>query len=121
MYENLTNLDVFHKAYRLSLDIHKRSLRFPDFEQKEIAGQLRRSSKSICANLIEGSAKRQSGKETARFVSIAIGSNDEVKLWLNYAKDLGYISEHEFARYHAGYEEVGKMLFGLRRSLRQTP
>ena len=120
MYDSLKKLDVFRKAYQLSLEIHRRSLGFPQFEQKEIAGQLRRASKSICANLAEGKGKRSSNKETARFVSIAIGSNDEVRLWLMYAKDLGYLSSEENTHYQLGYEEVGRMLYGLRQSLYQT-
>ncbi len=48
-------LDVFQKAYRLSLDVHRASLTWPKTEQYGgIADQLRRSSKSICANLVEG-------------------------------------------------------------------
>ena len=51
-------LSVFKKAYDLSLAIHKRSLSFPKFEQYELASQLRRSSKSICANLGEGMSSK---------------------------------------------------------------
>ena len=55
-------LSVFKKAYDLSLAIHKQSLTFPKFEQYELASQLRRSSKSICANLGEGMSKQASSK-----------------------------------------------------------
>ena len=47
-------LDVYRKAYELSLAIHRESLRFPRFEQYELASQVRRSTKSICANMAEG-------------------------------------------------------------------
>jgi len=44
------DLDVYQKAYQLSLDIHKATLGFPKLEQFALADQMRRASKSICAN-----------------------------------------------------------------------
>jgi hypothetical protein len=52
--ERVEDLEVFRCAYRLSLEIHKSSLEFPRIEQFALADQLRRASKSICANLAEG-------------------------------------------------------------------
>ena len=43
------DLEVFQRAYRVSLEIHKESLRFPKIEQYAMADQVRRASKSICA------------------------------------------------------------------------
>ena len=53
------DLDVFQRAYKLSLEVHRASLEFPRIEQWAIeqwalADQIRRASKSICANLAEG-------------------------------------------------------------------
>ena len=110
LYDNLSD---FKKAYDLSLAIHKRSLSFPKFEQYELASQLRRSSKSICANLGEGMSKQASSKDVVRFLRMALGSCDETRIWLKYAVDLGYIEAEEYERFHEGYCEVGKMLTGL--------
>ena len=106
-------LDVYRKAYELSLAIHRRSLTFPRFEQIELASQMRRSSKSICANLGEGMSKQASAKDVVRFVRVALGSCDETRIWLKYAVDLGYIDAEEYQRFHDGYCEVGRMLTGL--------
>ena len=106
-------LNVFQKAYDLSLTVHKRSLSFPKLEQTELASQLRRSSKSICANIGEGLGKQASAKDVVRFVRMAIGSCDETRIWLKYARDLGYVSAEEYQQLHEGYCEVGKMLSGL--------
>ncbi len=58
------DLEVFRRAYALSLDVHKVSLTFPKMEQYALALQLRRSSKSVCANIMEGFARqRQSSAE----------------------------------------------------------
>ena len=48
------DLDVFRRAYRVSLEVHRASLDFPRIEQWALADQIRRASKSICANLAEG-------------------------------------------------------------------
>ena len=106
-------LDVFKKAYDLSLAIHKRSLSFPKFEQYELASQLRRSSKSICANVGEGMSRQASSNDVVHFLRTAIGSCDETRIWLKYAVDLGYIEAEEYERFHEGYCEVGKMPTGL--------
>lgn len=51
-------LEVFKRVYRISLDVHRTSLKFPDIEQRALADQIRRASKSICANLAEGFGNR---------------------------------------------------------------
>ncbi|TGT90609.1 four helix bundle protein, partial [Mesorhizobium sp. M5C.F.Ca.ET.164.01.1.1] len=51
------DLEVYKRAYAVSLEIHKATLAFPRIEQYALADQLRRSSKAICANLAEGFAK----------------------------------------------------------------
>ena len=72
------DLEVFQRAYRLSLDVHRRSLGFPASEQRALADQVRRASKSVCANIAEGFGKqRQSVAEFRRFLMMAMGSADE--------------------------------------------
>ena len=110
-------LDVFHKAYEASLEIHRVSKRLPKDEQYELAQQLRRSSKSICANLVEGLGKRESVKESLRYLRVAIGSKEETKLWLQYCVDLGYFDQAQYERLRETYEEIGRMLEGLRKHL----
>jgi four helix bundle protein len=74
---------------------------------------LRRSSKSICANLGEGMSKQASSKDVVRFLRMSLGSSDETRIWLKYAVDLGYIEAEEYERLHEGYCEVGRMMTGL--------
>ena len=111
------DLEVFKRAYRVSLEIHKVSLGFPATEQHGLASQIRRASKSICANLAEGFGKQsQSTGEFKRYISMAIGSSDEMRVWLCYCLDLDYIKEETWKRWRDEYKEISKMLQGLHRS-----
>ena len=93
---------------------YKSSLALPRIEQFALADQLRRSSKSICANLAEGFAKQSySAAEHRRYLTVAIGSSDETQLWLRYCIDLGYIEEVVGRRWMADYVEISRMLQGL--------
>jgi four helix bundle protein len=86
------DLEVFKRAYRLSLEVHLESLNFPKIEQRALGDQIRRASKSIPANIAEGFGKqRQSAAEFKRFLMVAMGSADEMRVWVRYCLDLGYI------------------------------
>ena len=113
--ESFRDLRVYQRAYSVSLEIHKASLMFPQLEQYSgLAKQIREASKSICANLAEGFGKQNySRKEYTRFIAIAIGSSDEMKTWLDYAKDLGYISKSQHQAWQEEYTEISKMLVKL--------
>jgi 23S rRNA-intervening sequence protein len=57
---SVEDLDVFRRAYAISLDLHLASLKFPKIEQfGGLADQMRQASKSICANLAEGFGKQR--------------------------------------------------------------
>ena len=110
-------LEVFKRAYRISLDIHRASLAFPKIEQHALADQIRRCSKGICANLAEGFAKSSNSKaELRRFLSMAIGSADEMRVWLRYCRDLEYITRSQWQAWRDEYVEIAKMLQGLAKS-----
>ena len=111
------HLDVFQRAYKVSLEIHRDSLKFPQVEQYGLADQIRRASKSIPANLAEGYAKRNSQAEFNRYIRMAIGSADEMRVWLRYCFDLKYINKQNWNFWKDEYIEIAKMLNGLSRSI----
>ena len=115
--EAFEDLEVFRRAYRVSLAVHKASLGFPVLEQRALGDQLRRASKSICANIAEGFAKQgASAAEFKRYLSMAIGSADEMRVWLRYCLDLEYIEEETWRAWRDEYQEISRMLQGLSRS-----
>ena len=93
----------------------------PPAEQYDLGSQIRRTSKSICANVAEGFRKQSRSKaEFQRFIRMSIGSADEMRVWLRYCFDLGYISNEQWQTWRDEYEQIAKMLQGLHRSLDVT-
>ena len=108
------DLEVFQRAYRMSLEIHRQSLMLPQLEQRVLGDQLRRASKSICANVAEGYGRQKRSKvEFRRFLQMAIGSSDEMRVWARYALDLGYIDEAVWKRWRDEYQMISRMLHSL--------
>ena len=108
------DMEVFQRAYRASLEIHRASLKFPAVEQRALADQIRRASKSICANLAEGYGRQKGSKaEFIRFIRMAIGSSDEMRVWLRYAFDLGYVDEPIWQNWREEYQVITRMLQSL--------
>ena len=117
MAKRFEQLEVFQRAYKLSLDVHRASLEFPKVEQYGLAEQMRRSSKSVCSNIAEGFGRQsQSKAEFRRFLRMSVGSADEMRVWTRYCLDLGYIDTETWERWRDEYEEIAKMLQGLIRS-----
>ena len=117
MVPSFEKLDVFQRAYRISLEIHKATKLFPK-DERSFADQVRRASKSICANIAEGFGKqKQSPAEFKRFIMIAVGSSDEMRVWTRYCLDLGYIDEATWKRWSEEYRTIAKMLQSLHAKL----
>ena len=109
------DLDVFQRAYRASLDLHRATLQFPKVEQfGGLADQMRRASKSICGNIAEGFGKqRRSSAEFKRYLLMAIGSADEMQVWLRYCADLNYVDQKTCALWRDEYRQIARMLQGF--------
>ena len=118
MIERFEDLKVFQRAYKASLEIHRMSLSLPEAERYVLSDQMRRASRSICALLAEGFGKQANSKrEFRRYLLMAVGSSDEMRVWLRYCYDLGYIGAEEWQALRDEYEEISKMLQGLVKSL----
>ena len=108
------DLEVFKRAYRVSLELHKASLQFPRIEQFALADQVRRASKSVPGNIAEGFGKqRGSTAEFKRYLLIAVGSSDEMQVWLKYCADLDYIDREICEAWRDEYRQIARMLQSL--------
>ncbi|MTI21066.1 four helix bundle protein [Fulvivirga sp. RKSG066] len=70
-------LKIYQLARENSVAIHKMSLSLPKFELYETGSQIRRSSKSVRSNIVEGYGRRKYINEYIRFLTFSIASNDE--------------------------------------------
>jgi four helix bundle protein len=115
-YEDLA---VYKRAFELALVIH--AFTDKNFPKSELYGgmadQLRRSSKSICANLAEGLGKRMSIADKRRFIQIALGSAEESRVWLAFAGRLKYGDNRHIEGFRREYEEISRMLYKLQENL----
>ena len=111
----IEGLKAFRLAYALSLELHRASVTWPKVEQYGgIADQMRRSSKSVCALLIEGAGRRRgSRQEFRRYLVMALGSADEARLSCRYAEDLGYAAPEVSAAWREAFSEVARLMQGL--------
>ena len=103
------NLLVWKKAHEYTLEIYKITKQYPKDELFGIVSQLRRSSSSVPANIVEGSARR-TDKEFCQFLVQARGSLVETQYFLELSKDLGYLLEDDFNRLSEISVEIAKML-----------
>ena len=112
------DLDVYQRLSRLHLEIHNLSLTFPDIEKFELASQLRRSSNSAPANLAEGWNNKHINIYLEG-INRGQGEIRETKHHLSMAYKKNYLSEDKFKYFIKEYDECGKMLNGLKNSLKK--
>ncbi len=78
--------------------------------------QIRRSSRSITANITEAWAKRIYIKSFVHKLSDSLGEEFETEGWLDYSKDCEYIDKEDYSKLILGYDEVRKMLISMMNS-----
>lgn len=104
------DLTVYKKAFGLAMDIYKLTKEFPEEEKFGLTNQIRRSSRSMCANIGEDYRKRLYEAHFISKASDADMENTEVQVWLDFAKECEFISEKAYVDLIERAEEVGRML-----------
>ncbi len=110
------DLDVYQLAYELSMEIFRISKGWPTEERYSLTDQVRRSSRSVCANLREAWAKRRYEAHFVSKLSDCDGENGETDTWLDYAKDCEYISVDDHEQLTSKVASVGAMLGSMIRN-----
>lgn len=87
--------DIWRDAVGFATDVYKLTSTFPKFEIYGLCDQMQRASVSISSNIAEG-CSRESEKDFAHFLEMAIGSAFEVESQLLIAKNLGYIDDTQY-------------------------
>ena len=114
--QDFRKLEVWTKSHELALDVH-RTLAKTRKVEAATRSQLNRSAQSVPANIAEGCG-RSSAAELARYTDQAIGSTTELEYHLLLTKDLGYLAEPDFDRLSSNTVQVRRMLFGLRKAVK---
>ncbi len=110
------DLVVWQKSMDLVVESYHLSKLFPRDEQFGLTSQLRRAVVSVPANIAEGHGRLHRA-DFVRYLSIARGSLTEAETHLGVARRLGYLSEDRINEVWALFQEVGRLLSGLIRSL----
>jgi len=100
-------------SYTLAMEIFRLSARFPKDERYALTDQIRRSSRAVCSNIAEGFAKRRHEAVFKNSLSNSLGEAEETKVWLDFARDCGYLSAQDHQRLTIGYDQVSAMLWTL--------
>lgn len=102
--------EAYLEARKLAASIYRLTKQFPKEEKYSLTDQIRRSSRSVRANLAEACAKRRYPKHFVAKLTDARGENFETQAWLDAALDANYFDADIYERYLAASERVGKIL-----------
>jgi len=113
------DLDVWSRSMDLVVACYRFTDGFPSREQFGLTSQLRRAASSVPSNIAEGHGRASTGAYL-RHLSIAHGSLMELETQIEIARRLGYITEEAWAEASKRSCEIGRMLHGLMRSLKDV-
>jgi len=101
---------AYKMGFQLSMEIFQLSKSFPIEEKYSLTDQIRRSSRSVCANIAEAYRKR---RYVAHFISKLTdsdGENSETNVWIEFAYECNYINKEVFLDLSGKTQEVGKLI-----------
>jgi four helix bundle protein len=111
--QSFRDLIVYQKSRQLQREIHKITKSFPREEMFSLTDQIRRSSRSIGANISESWAKRRYEKHFISKLTDADGEQMETQHWIETALDCEYIDQKTSTQLIEKCLEVGRMLGGM--------
>ena len=112
-------LDVWQKTMGMTIDVYKLAATFPKEEQFSLTDQLRRAISAVPANIAEGNS-RNTGKDSAHFLSIAYCSLMETMNHLILANRLGYLNEQQLQGFRINIEKASAQISALRNYHKKT-
>ena len=108
--QGFKDLIVYQKAFQQASKIFEITIGFPKEEKYSLTDQIRRSSRSVCANLAEAYRKRDYHKHYLLKISDCLGENSETLVWFDFSLKCQYISTETHDQLVAINSEVGKLL-----------
>ncbi len=114
---SVRDLEVYKIAFDTAMEIFEISKRFPNEEKYSLTDQIRRSSRSVCANLAEGWRKRRYKAVFINKLSDVAQEAAETQTWLEFALRCNYVSEEMFEKLDERYEHVFAMIISMERKV----
>jgi four helix bundle protein len=116
--QSYENLEIYQLAKILAIEIHQMTLNgLPKFEMYEEGGQIRRSSKSVGANIVEGFGRKKYKGEYVQFLTYALASCDETKYHLGILQETKSLNEERAKYFLEKYNELGRKIFNFRKAI----
>jgi four helix bundle protein len=110
---------AYQKALALANSIFRMTATFPKEERFSLIDQIRRSSRSVCANLGEAYGRRNYAKYYQSKLADCVTENFETQVWLDIALSNKYITETHYEVYLLASEEVGRLLTYMQKNYKQ--
>lgn len=104
------DLLAYKKGFEVAMEIFEVSKSFPKEETYSLTDQIRRSSRSVCANIAESYRKRVYPKHFHSKLTDSDAENSETQTWLEFAFACKYINENTFIELTEKNKEVGKLI-----------
>jgi four helix bundle protein len=104
------DLLAYKKGFEVAMNIFETSKSFPKDETYSLTDQVRRSSRSVCANIAETYRKRDYPKHFHSKLTDCDAENSETQTWLEFAFACNYISNETFQHLTEKNNEVGKLI-----------
>lgn len=105
------DLNVYRMALDCAMNIFEITKSFPIDEKFSLTDQIRRSSRSVCANIGEAYRKRKYPKSFVSKLSDAESEASETQVWLDFCYNCKYIKEIEYKRLYVQYDNIiGKLV-----------
>lgn len=108
--KDFTQTRVFRLAYGLAMEIFEISKKFPKEEKYSLTDQIRRSSRSVCANIGEAYRKKQYPAHFVSKASDADAENTETSIWLHFSYSCKYINRELHQRLIMQNKEIGRLI-----------
>ncbi|MCP4267902.1 MAG: four helix bundle protein [Candidatus Brocadiaceae bacterium] len=117
-HQSYKDLDIYKMARKLAVEIHKISLELPKFEMYEEGSQIRRSSKSVKSNIVEGFGRRRYKQEFIKFLIYSLSSCDETADHLDTLYETkSFVDEERYRSLYEEYDHLGRMITNFIKSV----
>ena len=107
------DLEVYGRAFDAAMEIFELSRCFPRHEVYSLTNQIRRSSRSVCANLAEAWRKRRYEAAFISKLSDAEAEAAETQVWIQFAVRCGYLERDAGRALYQQYDRILATLVGM--------